>query len=1087
MSFEIDSLPKQDASLAHGKPSTPRTALKRSRYRAIALACALSMAGIGQAAPSMVVPGQLGIVSISATNPKPLSFVLMCNAKAGTTLELTDNGWTTAGVFRPGEGVLTWVASRDIGAGEVLSIIGSNTASPSALPEGSATVRRVGSFDFAAAGDSVLVYQGTAAQLAFIFGLNHVTSGAWDANAIDSNTSALPASLVNGQSAVALPLRAGLLGQDYTGALVRGSAAQLLTAIATASNWTARTGTAPSAAKTVFEVTDAMDCADMDGGSVGPQPQDPDSITRISALRSVGANNPMLGRQVKVSAVVSAFLPGMSGFALQEADATGDDNRVTSDGIFVYYGNNPPPGANAQLVGKRVTLTGMVTEFRGQTQLSSIRSLEVGAEEAVPMPSRVNLPVASESAWAQREGMLVQVCASNSEPLVVTDTYELGRFGNVVFSAGARQAQFTHLHAPSVANNQTYLQQARLNRIILDNGISTQNPAEHLGRNGQLLSASNSLRGGDQTDCITGLLDRFIDPARAEHQIDYRIQPTQKVVVTGPERPSVSALQLEMRGSNLKAASVNVLNFFLTPTEQRFTVPGTNISHPGRGATTRVNVAGETLTGEYQRQLDKLLAKLLALDADIYGLNEIQNDGFGVSGSLATLVAELNAKAGEGVYAYSGSNGLSDGTRNLQALGTDAISVAIVYNTQRVQALGEAVAPDVNDYDAFTTAHGNRVPVAQTFRVLSLPQEDPDALVTFAVNHFKSKGSVINGERDQGDGQGANNPSRMVGARQLKEWLATNPTGFAGAHVILSGDFNAYNKEDPIRILEEAGYRLQNQEGDHYSYTFNGLWGSLDHMLTSPSMEGKVNAVVKWAVNAEEPTVLDYTYRFKTRAQIDSYYSADFYRASDHNPLLVGFALGSIGTVPVDPAPIKDFELDVPDSSSGAVLRGSLAGGGGTCSVVGAPTLAAPTSLPANVHLPYQLLQWELDGCAVGSTVTVTMNLPEPVPANAQYWKWGVTSMNQTAHWYTIPFEKTGPQQIQFKIQDGGLGDNDLQVNGHIVDPGGLGVPAPVILPPTGGVTPVPVDSPWMLGLLGALLAGVGAVRTRRAGRKASM
>lgn len=1090
---------QRTASAPIGLSHRPANAAKAPSYRAMALAAALCMAGASQAAPSAVTPGQLGIVSVSNVNAKPVSFVLMCNAKAGTTLEFTDNGWLDGNVavnpnsFRPNEGVVTWIAARDVSAGEVITFselvnprvvvpagVGSANSAPSA-----------GAFNIAAGGDSVIVFQGTLAQPKMIFGLNYVASGAWNVGENSANTSALPPGLINGQTAVAVTNQQV---QDYTGVRA-GTAAQLMTAISTQSNWTGRTAIAQSAAPTALTVTDAVDCADLD--EVAPPPPPPaDTITRISAIRTAtGATNPqLLGRTVNVSAVVTAYLPGMRGFALQEADADRDNTSGTSPGIFVFYSNTPPTGVGESLVGRRVNLTAQVSEFNGQTQLSNISNFAIGAAEALPTPGAIQLPVAQEIVWKQHEGMVVEVCGANDQPLVVTDTFQQGRFGNVVLSGGVRQIQFTENNLPGVAANRAFVQQTRLNRIILDDGISAQNPPEHLGRGGQLLSAANTLRGGDQTDCVTGVVDQFIDTTKQEHEIDFRIQPTKIPMFSGPARPTAADLQQSMQGSNLKVASVNVLNFFVTPNNVSFTVPGTSITQTGRGADARVTIEGQALTGEFQRQLDKLVAKLIALDADVYGLNEIQNDGYGPNSSLAALVNALNAQAGQDVYAYVGADGLSNGARDLPALGTDAIAVAIVYNKQRVQALGQGVAPDVSNsaYNAFTAAYGNRVPVAQTFRVLALAEDDPDALVTVAVNHFKSKGSIVNNEVDQGDGQGNNNPARVRAAQQLQAWLATNPTGYPQAHTVLTGDFNSYSREDPIRVLEAAGYQQQNQQGDYYSYSFAGLWGSLDHILTSSSMQGKIAAVVNWAVNADEPPLIDYNYNFKTLAQTSNYYRSDYYRASDHNPILVGFNLGRDGTGPgpepqPEPQPIANFEFGVPGSSSDAVLTGSLTGGGGTCTPTasGAPAQVAPATVPENVRFPYQLLQFELEGCAPQSTVTVTLNLPAPAPANAQYWKWGPTADNATPHWYTIPFTRTGAQQIQFQIQDGGLGDSNLQADGHIIDPGGLGVPADVVPPVTGAVTPVPVDNPWMLSLLAAVMAGLGLAAGRRSNRKA--
>jgi len=57
-----------------------------------------------------------------------------------------------------------------------------------------------------------------------------------------------------------------------------------------------------------------------------------------------------------------------------------------------------------------------------------------------------------------------------------------------------------------------------------------------------------------------------------------------------------------------------------------------------------------------------------------------------------------------------------------------------------------------------------------------------------------------------------------------------------------------------------------------------------------------------------------------------------------------------------------------------------------------------------------------------------------------------------------------------FTIVDGGLGDDDLTVNGVIVDQGGPGLSAQT----------VPTLSPWMLVVLGVMMLGYVRYRRRR-------
>ena len=78
-------------------------------------------------------------------------------------------------------------------------------------------------------------------------------------------------------------------------------------------------------------------------------------------------------------------------------------------------------------------------------------------------------------------------------------------------------------------------------------------------------------------------------------------------------------------------------------------------------------------------------------------------------------------------------------------------------------------------------------------------------------NHFKSKGgSGATGDNvDSGDGQGAYNADRVGQAEALVAFAERMKAETGTDRVLLMGDFNAYEKEDPIRVLEAAGYLSQ--------------------------------------------------------------------------------------------------------------------------------------------------------------------------------------------------------------------------------------------------------------------------------------
>ena len=93
-------------------------------------------------------------------------------------------------------------------------------------------------------------------------------------------------------------------------------------------------------------------------------------------------------------------------------------------------------------------------------------------------------------------------------------------------------------------------------------------------------------------------------------------------------------------------------------------------------------------------------------------------------------------------------------------------------------------------------------------------------------------------------------------------------------------------QEDALQYLEENGYDIVS---DELSYVFKGVWGSLDH--ASDSLVNQVTGTATWVINAEESKAYDYDTSFK-KDSVAGLYSDDPYRASDHNPVLIGLNLG---------------------------------------------------------------------------------------------------------------------------------------------------------------------------------------------------
>ncbi len=595
--------------------------------------------------------------------------------------------------------------------------------------------------------------------------------------------------------------------------------------------------------------------------------------TTIPAIQGSGATVALTGTRTTQGVVVGDYegaFPALRGFFIQ--DPAGDGNPATSDGIFVFEGSN----ANTVSLGDVVRVTGTAGENQGQSQISVGTIVKCGMGTVAP--TGVTFPVASADFLEQYEGMLVRL----PQTMYVTEHFQLGRFGQVVISADGRLQQPTNVVTPGAAANA--LQAANnLKKIILDDGSLGQNLDPILfGRNGNPLSASNTLRGGDKATGIVGVLN-YTWGGQSSSPNAYRIRPIN--ALSG----SVNFVEVNARptsapavGGSIKVTGMNLLNFFNTFDGFPDNVDNCTFGVGGAPADCR----GADTQSEFDRQWPKTVAAILAMNPDVLGVNEIENDGYGSAGSLQSLVDQLNAATAPGTYAFID---VDANTGQTNAMGTDAIKVGLLYKPASVTPVGQtAVLNSAAFVNGGDSAPRSRPSLAQAFEV-----DSTGARFIVDVNHLKSKGSACT-TPDAGDGQGNCNAVRVNAATELMNWLATNPTGTGDSDILLVGDYNAYAMEDPITVIKNAGFTnlIESVLGpDAYSYVFDGQWGYLDHALGSASIVPQVTGVGDYHINSDEPSVLDYNTDFKNAAQIASLYAPDQFRVSDHDPVLVGLDL----------------------------------------------------------------------------------------------------------------------------------------------------------------------------------------------------
>ena len=589
--------------------------------------------------------------------------------------------------------------------------------------------------------------------------------------------------------------------------------------------------------------------------------------THIYDIQGTTDVSPLTGTTVTTEGIVTADFQGtnqLGGFFIQ--DTAGDHNALTSDGIYVFN------TSFAVKVGDYVRVTGTVAEFFNKTEISPATSVTVlSSNNPVMAPVDISLPVAAVSDLERYEGMLVRF----PQTLTVSETFNTGRFGEVLLSANGRlqtPTNFVDLNdvdpsgttSTGKSNVAAVTAAEDLNlrsQILLDDGSSVEDPAIVP----YFDSANVTLRIGSNLTLLTGALDFDFSV--------YRLQPTVAPVFNYAARPAVPSVGT----GNIKVGSFNVLNYF-------------NGNGQGGGFPTS---RGANTLAEFNRQRVKIISAIDSLNPDVLGLTEIENDGDGANSAIADLVNGLNNIMGAGTYAIVPSpTGGANGTT-----GTDEIKVAMIYKPSKVTLVGGSFA-DPNPIH-------NRPPLAQTFLVNGTSEK-----FSLIINHFKSKGctgaSGLN--TDQADGQSCFNDTRKQQAAALLVFIDSVKSRSGDQDVIAVGDFNAYEQEDPIDVLRAGG--LTDLTTGLFSYVFDGESGALDYAFASSSLATIVTGANKWNINAEEPRVKDYNQEFNP----PYVYAPDAFRSSDHDPVLVGLQLQDAqATVTItSPADTSVFEAGTP-------------------------------------------------------------------------------------------------------------------------------------------------------------------------------
>ncbi|WP_424463973.1 ExeM/NucH family extracellular endonuclease [Pseudoclavibacter helvolus] len=646
------------------------------------------------------------------------------------------------------------------------------------------------------------------------------------------------------------------------------------------------------------------------------------ALVSIAEIQGTGAASPLVEQTVTTEGIVTAVYAegGLGGFNIQSPGAIDPETHTASTGVFVYA----PAAAATVDIGDRVAVTGRVGERFESTQISatSVEQLERGPQHVVE-PAQIVWPETDEER-ERYEGMLVAPTGTYR----VTENYALNQYGEIGLSVGDRLLVTpTEVGAPGSAEAIAQAEYNAAHSVILDDGAST----DFLRREGgSMINADIPLPYLSlETPVTVGATATFTEPVVVHYSFDtYRFQPT--TPLTGADGAPVAfsdarEVAPEPVGGTLQLGTFNVLNYF--------TSLGVDYCEPGQSYTDRagdpVSANGCLPRGAWDeenlaRQEAKIVAAINQLDTDIVALEEIEDSSdFGKDrdAALVDLVAALNAEAGTARWAHVPSP--AEAPTN----GDDVIRTAFIYQPATVEVVGSS---SILDDPSFVNG---RAPLAQTF---ADPTTDTEFIVV--ANHFKSKGG--SGEGDNADNDDTVGPAGAVGgwngdrtrqAQALVAFTKQQRVEQGTDLVFLTGDFNSYSQEDPMRVLGDAGFEnlgdarnkttgAPGSAGTEYTYNFDGAVGSLDHILASGPAVQYVTGSEVWTINAYEQVGLEYS---RNNSNVTQLYSEDVYRSSDHNPSLIGLNFAAEATPAPTPTPTPTETAGMTPTTSGPVGGGA--------------------------------------------------------------------------------------------------------------------------------------------------------------------
>ena len=257
---------------------------------------------------------------------------------------------------------------------------------------------------------------------------------------------------------------------------------------------------------------------------------------------------------------------------------------------------------------------------------------------------------------------------------------------------------------------------------------------------------------------------------------------------------------------------------------------------------------------EHQDQRAKISKALKRINADIYGLVELQQGNEAVE----EIVNDLNANLPGRNYKYF--TDASSGT--LQ-------KVEFVYDANKVEPIGIPAHTDVE--------------VQNRKKMLCFRELATGERFIYSINHFKAMNT----------GGADRRKNEAIAVMELYNSYYSN-RNVRDKDLLVMGDLNCYAFTEPIKQFTTRDmidlHRAFHADSS-YSYMYGGLASYIDHAMCNPTLYSQITGMSAYHINSDEDD--KYTY--------DKSSDLSMFRCSDHDPVLVGLKLDS--TLTYDPSP----------------------------------------------------------------------------------------------------------------------------------------------------------------------------------------